>query len=268
MDATKAVEKPPNFRAIFCSPTVVVKIGAEGKMYRISKALTMHYSGYFRGAFGSNGFQEGVSGEVTLQHIQPYVLEGFITWLYYHDPETTTSSTWFNKYKRELRDLKPSMSIGCAFVDLYIFADRFIIPKLTAALTTAAVMYYSIGSKNKHHPNPSYETIVYAFAELPQDHTLLRVLADAAYRNWRPSHYKKPSRDDRGWFEQLPAKFLLRQLAGLSLRTSKRGRLRVHDYLEDATPKSGFRRFFSDSSSGSSSEVSSSTDTSSEDDSS
>ena len=50
---------------MFSSPTIVVKIGVEEKPYHISKALAMHHSGYFLGAFNSDNFAEGAAGEVS-----------------------------------------------------------------------------------------------------------------------------------------------------------------------------------------------------------
>jgi hypothetical protein len=50
---------------MFSSPTIVVKIGVEEKPYHISKALAMHHSGYFLGAFNSDNFVEGATGEVS-----------------------------------------------------------------------------------------------------------------------------------------------------------------------------------------------------------
>jgi hypothetical protein len=49
----------------FSGPTIIVKIGKEEKPYYISKALAMHHSGYFRGAFNSDNFVEGAAGEVS-----------------------------------------------------------------------------------------------------------------------------------------------------------------------------------------------------------
>lgn len=157
------------------------------------------------------------------------MFQGFLIWLYDYDPTAPDSYHWLAKYERNMVGLAEDEFLGC-ITELMVFADFYDIPKLTANLTKAAVMYCNNMPKFSQIPTPSYETIVQAFKLLQDDHAFLEVLVDVASRYWSPACYSVPVGGDQKWFKELPKEFLFRQLRYFSSLPFERRSLSVGKY--------------------------------------
>ncbi|KAI4696594.1 uncharacterized protein J4E88_000771 [Alternaria novae-zelandiae] len=97
------------------SPTVIVKIGTEGKEYILHTELLKHHSGYFRGAL-SGAFKETDDGVIPITDIETDAFDTFVDWIYRGTVNTEPQS--------------PSNVLSRS----YILADRLIMPGLKSAL--------------------------------------------------------------------------------------------------------------------------------------
>lgn len=151
---------------IYAGGIVHVKVGPEDdeKIFSVHKVLLMHYSGFFRGAFGSMNFQEGATGEIKLRDVEHDTFATLLDWLYTQKLEHISS--W------ELYD--DIYSDDQHITELYILADRCIVPALKSLVLEFAIWYYEVESNY-----PLYTSITVAFENLPEDDPYLQLLVDA-----------------------------------------------------------------------------------------
>ena len=94
---------------------VTIGVGPQNVRFRIHKTLLMHYSGYFRGALGSN-FKEAREQLVRLDDESAEIFGFFKRWLYSdHIADTPTAEIQIRSHK---------------LVELYLFGERRIVPEL------------------------------------------------------------------------------------------------------------------------------------------
>ncbi|KAF2709180.1 hypothetical protein K504DRAFT_525681, partial [Pleomassaria siparia CBS 279.74] len=169
-----------------------VRVGPQEQNFHIRKALAIHYSGYFRGAFGSDKFKEGETGVLTLPDVDTWVFTIFVDWLCHQ--ELPSRKIWDTRYPCS----SPSYPWdGKIIPRCYVFADRFIIPDMTQAVMSYAHISYS-------ECPPWYETITFAFSNMSQNDRFLQLLVDAHCTKWNGDD----SEESEGDITSLPAAFL------------------------------------------------------------
>ncbi|KAH6875238.1 hypothetical protein BKA58DRAFT_117884 [Alternaria rosae] len=104
------------------SPTVIVKVGAEGKEYILHTELLKHHSGCFRGAL-SGVFREADDSIMPITDIDTDAFESFVDWIYRGALNTV------------LRPGSPKADKDSSLSNrTYILADRLLVPGLKSAL--------------------------------------------------------------------------------------------------------------------------------------
>jgi hypothetical protein len=182
-------------RDILSSETVTIKVGPSSQEYRINKLLITHYSEYFRTALKPESFEEGSTGTITLDDIEPSTFEAFADWLY------TGRLPSLDEYSHCYGATDESEDES--LVSLYIFADRFLVPKLKPT-----VIMHLIDWCNEYG-TPWYRTIVHAFSYLRNDSPVLDLLVDAFWISWVGVE-EEDENDQEVPFETLPPNFLRR----------------------------------------------------------
>ncbi|KAF2662293.1 hypothetical protein K491DRAFT_753396 [Lophiostoma macrostomum CBS 122681] len=178
-----------SFPDVLSQPTILIKVGEEGKEYRIHKPLLTSYSGYFRGALGSSNFKEAAEGVVTLADVEVSAFDGFARQLYgkaLHAPR-----------KRKYHDYNDDVS---RIIKAYALADRLLAPAYKEVLIDAA--YDSLSSEF-----PSHEDVAWAFDTLPANDKFLTLLVDAYCKKTSPNSDKKMRKAAMAVF---PKEFLFR----------------------------------------------------------
>lgn len=204
MLAASLTRSKPNERRDLYTESVVVKVGPEDnqKAFHVHKGLVMHYSGFFRGAFGSENFQEGASGEVTLEDVEHRTFTIFVDWLY--------RQTWdhpMNWPALYCVGEEKTMSPGLLLTEAHVFADRFLVPGLKALTLELAADYYDYCHLLTKHT--TWRNMVYASKNLPEDSPFLNLLVDAHCAYWGPDSYDAA---DESQFQELPHKFLMKMM--------------------------------------------------------
>ncbi|KAI4936770.1 uncharacterized protein J4E92_001495 [Alternaria infectoria] len=169
---------------------VIIEVGPDGNKYYVQKAFLVHYSEYFSKAL-SGTWEEAKNGVVTLTDVLPGVFNLFVEWLYtQHLPSNYSQiadGTTSNEQKWMLR--------------LYVFADRFAVAALRTAMNRAMVKKF-----NKPSPAP-YQSVIYAFDNLPSTDPLLDLLVDTAFVTWYSS---RDSTKSAAMIQDLPKDFFVR----------------------------------------------------------
>ena len=115
---------------ILTSPIIKVKIGNSDQEFLVHKALLVRYSGFFRGALGSDTFKEAADGVVTLSDVEPITFEIFADYLL--TGRVASTDEWEESYPETIS--QTSRMTRC-----YIFADRFLAPEFGAFVFAEAV---------------------------------------------------------------------------------------------------------------------------------
>lgn len=162
-------------------PIVTINIlygDGEKKPVFVHKSYVCAYSKYFRSAF-HDGFAETEAREIDLEETNLETFNEFLHWTYHRSLPTLNTANQFT-----------------AHVRLWIFADRFIVPKLQNHIMgiLGEYLYRSLTSGAfKDLGTPAFEKF-YSLLEYVYDNTtetsrLRRVLADClavTYRNLNP----------------------------------------------------------------------------------
>ncbi|KAI4652405.1 hypothetical protein J4E93_002607 [Alternaria ventricosa] len=163
-----AAKEPSYFDAVplpsiaVTSPTVIVKVGAEGKEYILHTELLKHHSGYFRGAL-AGAFREAEEGVIPITDIDTDAFDAFVDWIYRSTLNTS------------LRLGSPKADKGSSVSSrTYILADRLLVPGLKSALMD---IYFEFFLRPKIVV-PRCRMIVELFGNLPESDPLLRFVVD------------------------------------------------------------------------------------------
>ncbi|KAI8934201.1 hypothetical protein NX059_008950 [Plenodomus lindquistii] len=210
-------KKRPSPHEIYSGAMITVLVGSDSKAYQINKALAMHYSGFFEGAFSSGKFKESKTGVVTLKYVETHTFDAFADWLY--TEKLPDNSTLRVRYPSTIDLLKDWF-----WLHLIVFADRFLVPKLRLPLVERLIEYYSVlGAQSTRFYYqgilpfsisariPWYEGVVFAFNHLPSDHPVLRLVVDFHCRYWEAG-------DKEEAIQALPTMFLSRVINQLAPR--------------------------------------------------
>jgi hypothetical protein len=180
---------------------VTVEIGPEHATYRIHKALLVHHSDYFRNALRAC-WKEGEEKQVILDDLEPSAFDVFVDWLYTKRIPKTEQQWLMPEPGEEMYPYNCRMNL--LRLKAYVVADRLGAQELLQAINNN---YVDDASKGP----PWYEEIIYAFANIPSERRILKVLVAA--------HCTYSQADDDGeWEDQtelrnnLPLEFLLQVL--------------------------------------------------------
>jgi hypothetical protein len=184
---------------IYSGGVVNVIIGPEDneKTFQMHKALAIHHSGFFRGAFGSDSFKEGATGEITLRDVGHETFALFLVWLY--QGALPPVDNWLEVYHMD--DFK----IQDILTDLCIFSDHYIVQDLHAYVLALAIDYFSDEGMCFQ-----YSIVKRAFDNLPETSLYLKFLVDTQCLYWDES---MDDEDERTAFADLPATFLYRAMS-------------------------------------------------------
>ncbi|KAI4681785.1 uncharacterized protein J4E84_007381 [Alternaria hordeiaustralica] len=183
-------------------PTVIVKVGAEGKEYILHTELLKHHSGYFRGAL-SGAFRETDDGIIPITDIDTDAFDAFVDWIYRGTIDISLRLGYPEAGKN------PSVSSRT-----YILADRLLVPGLKSALMDDYFEFFL-----RPRPEvviPRCRMIIELFGNLPEPDPLLRFVVDI----WvtRKAVFYMPECEEAAALD-LPQDFLVR----LMLRMNELG---------------------------------------------
>ena len=167
--------------------------------YHVSETFLNHHSEYFRRALAGT-WREATERVIVLgDDVEPSVFNLFVEWLYMQ-ALPVLSPDW----RRIADPLHPySISAKMLRLKLYVFADRFVVPFLRKQLNRAIVNDYDSDCPALEE----YETITYAFSNLPPTDPILDLIVDRYFMVWR---LDLDEGEDDGSYETLPHGFLLR----------------------------------------------------------
>jgi hypothetical protein len=181
------------------SDNVTIEVGAERVKYQVSEAFLNHYSEYFQRALAGTWREASEHTIVLGNDVEPCIFNLFAEWLY-----TQTLPTLSPDWRRIADPLHPfSVSAKMLRLKLYVFADRFVVPRLRQQLNRAIVNDYDSDCPALEE----YETIAYVFNNLPQTDPILDLIVDRYFMVWR---LDLDEGEDRDAYENLPHEFLLR----------------------------------------------------------
>lgn len=178
---------------------VTVEVGPKRVEYHLSKAFLSHHSEYFKRALAGIWRESSDRTVVLGSDVEPSTFNLFVEWLY-----TQTLPAMSPDWRRIADPLHPySVSAKMLRLKLYVFADRFVVPALRAQLNRAIVNDYDSDCPALEE----YETITYAFHNLPSTDPILDLMVDRYFMVWR---LDLDEGEDEEAYETLPHDFLLR----------------------------------------------------------
>ncbi|KAH6639456.1 hypothetical protein C7974DRAFT_131865 [Boeremia exigua] len=178
---------------------VTIEVGPERVQYHLSEAFLSHHSEYFKRAFAGI-WREAAERTVVLgSDVEASIFNLFVEWLY-----TQTLPAMSPDWRRIADPVHPySISAKMLRLKLYVFADRFVVPRLREQLNRAIVNDYDSDCPALEE----YETITYAFYNLPSTDPILDLIVDRYFMVWRLD--LDEGEEDEA-YELLPHEFLLR----------------------------------------------------------
>ncbi|KAF2656849.1 hypothetical protein K491DRAFT_715065 [Lophiostoma macrostomum CBS 122681] len=189
---------PPSLGAAAAGDMVTIEVGPNHQNYQVYKDFLVYYSDYFRKALA--GPWKEAEGVVRIEDVEPELFKLFIYWLYTQDVKRLYSEDV------DVRECF-KLSYGTAasrmmFMKLYVFADRFSVPKLRKAVNNH---YVTSGARF----TPWYDVVIYAFDNLPSAYKILDFLVDTQCANWSD----KDSPEETELKAKLPHDFLVRVMS-------------------------------------------------------
>jgi len=133
---------------------------------------------------------------------------------------------WHKKYK-----IAKERSIGRQLANLYVFADRFLVPDLKKLIIKITV--YVTNGVTKTAP-PEYDTLSFVFDSLPEDDIYIQLLVDIHCRRWTAKMHNDELSLDQD-IEQLPTSFFLKAMdtyAKMQAAADKKKPFKTQDYLD------------------------------------
>lgn len=178
---------------------VTIEVGAERVKYRVLASFLTHHSEYFQRALAGTWREASANVVVIGNDVNPCIFNLFVEWLY-TQKLPTLSPHW-----RRIADPSQPFSVSAKMLrmKLYVFADRFVVPLLREQLNRAIVNDYDSDCPALEE----YETVVYAFNNLPCTDPLLDLIIDRYFMVWR---LDLDEGEDEEAYETLPHEFLLR----------------------------------------------------------
>ncbi|XPS78086.1 hypothetical protein M3J09_010106 [Ascochyta lentis] len=195
-------DQPPLHSAVarLCIPDeVTIEVGPERVKYRVLETFLGHHSEYFRRALTGTWREASERIVVLGSDVEPCIFNLFVEWLY-----TQTLPTLSPDWRRIADPSNPfSVSAKMLRLKLYVFADRFVVPLLRKQLNRAIVNDYDSDCPALEE----YETVTYAFHNLPPTDPLLDLIVDRYFMVWR---LDLDEGEDEEAYDTLPHEFLLR----------------------------------------------------------
>ncbi|KAJ4994280.1 snare domain-containing protein [Stagonosporopsis vannaccii] len=195
-------EEPPlhsTLARLAVPDTVTIEIGPEPVTYQVFEIFLSRYSEYFKFALAGTWRETSDRTVVLGTDVESSTFNLFVEWLY-----TQTLPAMPPDWRRIADPLHPySVSAKMLRLKLYVFADRFVVPKLRQQLNRAIVNDYDSDCPALEE----YETITYAFLNLPSTDPILDLIVDRYFMVWR---LDLDEGEDEEAYDTLPHEFLLR----------------------------------------------------------
>lgn len=167
---------------------VFLKIGPDKKVFSVHKEIFSRQSPYFSALF-SGHWKEGKKKSVTLNDADPDVFGIAMNWLYTgHISKALAENT---------------------LAQAYIFADRYDVPELRQCIFDLFDNY------KRNRWLPSFETIICAFDNLPENSKLCKLFIDLYGDDWESS---KDDDNEKEMRKRLPMSFVLPLMTRLGTR--------------------------------------------------
>ena len=148
---------------------IVIEIGPQQATYRIHKALLLHHSDYFRKAL-QQCWKEGEERRVIIDDFEEPAFDVFVEWLYAGNiPQF--AEDWLQREPQEER-ARYSCRMNLLRLKAYVVADRLGAEKFLNDINNHIVDYHI-------ESPPWYESIIYAFENIPSERRILGMLVDA-----------------------------------------------------------------------------------------
>ncbi|KAH9881253.1 hypothetical protein J1614_001749 [Plenodomus biglobosus] len=188
--------KPLRLSAAVQDPTLaVVEVGAEKKKYYIHRQFLMAHSEFFAKAL-SGPWREAQEGVVKLDDVDCEPFELFIDWLYTGVFEWAEPDCEHTKYCTCPGDYQVNV------LKAMVLGDRIRTVSFRNATQIALVDYYINAGVTYRYP-----AIIYAYAALPSDHGVRKVLVDTHCEYF--SEVNNGLEGELGRRQQLPYDFLI-----------------------------------------------------------
>jgi hypothetical protein len=180
---------------------ITVEIGPEHTLYRIHKPLLLHHSGYFRKAL-RNCWKEGEERKVTIDDIEPEAFDIFVDWLYTCKiPKTLVFGALLSVQSSATGALHSYREQELLAVKAYVVADRLDTPELWYAINNML-------AEELVDISPWYDSVIYAFANVPYERRLLQLMVDSHCRH--SEALGDANDDEEKLYPELPHELLLR----------------------------------------------------------
>ncbi|KAH8601680.1 hypothetical protein B0O99DRAFT_588866 [Bisporella sp. PMI_857] len=118
--------------------SVYMELKEEAESFQVHKNFITHYSPFFSAAFNGN-FAEGESQKLELDDTEPAVFGSFVQWLYTQD----------------IVDGKGSLPDQPTLVNLWILADKILVPRLQNQIIRALDLSRRASEEARPHPGMS-----------------------------------------------------------------------------------------------------------------
>lgn len=167
--------------------------------YHVSETFLRHHSEFFKRALIGNWREASGRTVVLGSDVEPSIFNLFVEWLH-----VQTLPALSPDWRRIADPLHPfSVSAKMLRLKLYVFADRFVVPRLREQLNRAIVNDYDSDCPALEE----YETITYVFGNLPPTDPMLDLFVDRYFMVWR---LDLDEGEEEEAYEALPHEFLLR----------------------------------------------------------
>ncbi|UPX17197.1 uncharacterized protein EKO05_0007566 [Ascochyta rabiei] len=172
---------------------VTVILEPQYKVYKVYKALLVKHSEYFKKAL-MGPWKEAEDRVVRIEDVESYTFDVFVDWLH------TKRLPELDQHWRPEDDGPDGRQTTMAYVQAYVFGDRF------QAQGFKHDMSQKLFDGFIQHV-PFYDTIIYAYAHLPEEDDLLQLLVKVQCAHWESEIGEGQEIDER---KRLPTDFLVR----------------------------------------------------------
>lgn len=178
---------------------ISIEIGPRNDEYKIHREVLTYHSDYFRKAL-QECWTEGEERKVVIKDLEPMAFNVFVDWLY-TGKLPSTFEAWATSETEE-DDNTYGRRVDLLFFQTYVVADRLGAQDFLIAVNNWIVSYHMNWA-------PWYETVIFAFDNIPAERRILTMLVDSHCR------YSEEADDvtfdgKQGLRTQLPHEFLFR----------------------------------------------------------
>jgi hypothetical protein len=163
---------------------VIVEVGPASLKYEVHKALVTKHSEFFKKAL-AGPWKEADEHVVRLSNIEPSAFNIFMGWIYTGTIPGPTAQDWMvaGTCENVPHNVQPILGGDLLRLQACVVADQLVAPLFQQALNNAYV-----DLKVSKKKALIYESIIYAYANLPESCPILRLMVDSQCVYWRATH--------------------------------------------------------------------------------